>query len=96
MMKLNCVTNSLTDHGLLVLELLLQLKILFSALALLQFIREELQETLASIYQNKRYVYRGTFFPQAKTISISMDIYTESLKSATMLMNNFLKIEMSV
>ena len=68
-----------TDHGLLVLELLTQLIISFSARALLQFIAtgsvemrarygkrmdwfkfllnntwEELWETVASIYQNKR------------------------------------------
>ena len=98
MMKLKCVTNSLTDHGLLVLDLLSQLIISFSGLALLhistgavetraRFVkrmdwfkfllnntREELRETVASIYQNKRYfriihpssvmliVYSGTFY----------------------------------
>ena len=52
MMKLKCVTNSLTDHGLLVLELLSQLIISFSALALLQFIISQARSKLYETFKN--------------------------------------------
>ena len=55
-MKLKCVTNSLTDHGLLVLELLSQLIISFLALALLHFI------ATGAVEMRARFVKRMDWF----------------------------------